>query len=124
MPYHDVASVILIVEDNYLIASSISAELEQAGYITAMAQTHGGVSRMVERICPDLALVDLYLESSPDGDEIAAMLVQNGVPVVLLTGVSLPVAEEVGARVGATAILEKPVEYELLLRTVAALLKA
>jgi two-component system, response regulator PdtaR len=79
--------VLLIVEDELLLAMWLRDELEDGGYrvlkLAARNQEAMGLAREVQ---PDLALVNIQLEGGDDGVALAADLKALGVPVLFISG--------------------------------------
>lgn len=82
------ASRIIIVEDEGIVALDLESILLQAGYqVVAMACTGGEVIQTVQETIPDLALIDIRLKGPMDGIELAHVLRERfELPVVFLTG--------------------------------------
>lgn len=108
---------ILIVEDQIISATDIQETLEKAGhYITEIAQTYQDAIKAVEKIVPDLAIVDIVLErSSADGVMVARDLIHRyQIPIIYLTASS---ESETFRRAAATlpaAYLLKPFRHHEL----------
>jgi len=81
---------ILIVEDERITAEDIKRSLEKAGYeIVAIASTAREAIGKVEKLHPDLVLMDIILQGKGDGIEAAERITGVlGVPVVYLTAFS------------------------------------
>lgn len=81
---------ILIVEDEVIIGMEIQDRLVQLGY-TVVGLTSSGEDaiRKVERLHPDLVLMDIMLEGSTDGVKAAEIIRQKfRIPVVYLSAYS------------------------------------
>ncbi|NLG77721.1 MAG: response regulator [Xanthomonadaceae bacterium] len=78
---------VLIVEDEPLIALSLTAELKQAGHeVVGPSRDADEALCLMERQCADLALIDADLQGSMDGVELArALYVECEIPALLLT---------------------------------------
>ena len=78
---------ILIVEDEAIIGRFIQRSLEEAGYqVTAVVRTAAEAIAQTGANAPDLAVVDIGLEGSPDGVALAGELrTRWGVPFVYVT---------------------------------------
>src|SRR5689334_12640727 len=76
---------ILIVEDEYLIASDLARSLGREGYaVIGPASSIGRALELIEATPPDAALLDIRLideESYPVADKLAA----TGIPFVFFT---------------------------------------
>jgi PAS domain S-box-containing protein len=78
---------ILIVENDELVAIFIQLKLELFGY-QSVGQTPRGedVLELVEKLKPDLVLMDVHLDGEMDGIEAAELIrASYGLPVVFLT---------------------------------------
>ena len=112
---------ILIVEDEMLIALVAAEDLTEAGHgVVGIAASHDRALALAEAERPDLALMDVRLETGPDGIEAATALRQRfGIPSILASG-SMDAPNI--ARAAAAAPLEwlvKPYTTEQLLAAVA-----
>ena len=78
---------VLIVEDEALVAMEIESMLILAGHDTiGLADDMATAMAAVDIELPDLALVDMQLAHGCSGLDVAAALVQRGVPVMFATG--------------------------------------
>ncbi len=78
---------ILIVEDKSIIAESLAASLEKAGYsISGKAASGEEALRIIENEIPDLVLMDIHLSGKLDGIQTVERLNRkNSIPVIYLT---------------------------------------
>ncbi len=77
---------ILIVEDEAIVAMDLRLHLQALGYdLVGTASDGEEALELARRTRPDLALMDISLESRGDGIEAASRLQTLGVPVVFLT---------------------------------------
>ncbi len=110
---------LLMVEDEFLIAMMIKKFLEGFG-----ATVLGPCSRLADAIAIakdepfDGALVDLNLAGKP-ADPLADLLVARGVPFAFVTGYQ---RESIDRRYANIPVLQKPIEPDLLERTLVAML--
>ncbi len=105
-PAHAAPKVLLIVEDQVLIAMSLQDELEDYGYrVLELATRHQQALTTARTTRPDLALVNIDLEGDDDGAALAWDLKAMGVPVLFISG-QRDVVEL--AREAAIASLPKP----------------
>ncbi|GAB4181050.1 MAG: hypothetical protein Fur005_43640 [Roseiflexaceae bacterium] len=111
---------ILIVDDEVAIAEFVAEILGDEGYQVRI--WHDGASALVDilREPPDLIVLDIAMPVM-GGDELLRRIRQQGqtVPVIVMTAGTNP---ERFIQDGATAILPKPFELELLLNSVRACL--
>jgi DNA-binding response OmpR family regulator len=107
----------LVVEDQALIAMSIEAYLDEVGIDTAgpFASCESALAWARER-SPDMALLDFKLRDGPC-TEIALMLKERGVPVVIYSGVPKKVGIPPELR-GVTWV-EKPADRAEILQALA-----
>ena len=83
---------IFIVEDEAIVAESLSDQLEKLGYIvTGNAPSGEEALRNIKKELPDLVLMDIMLEGEMDGVEVAQQIREfYGIPVIFLTAYSDP----------------------------------
>ena len=83
---------ILIVEDEFVIASDIERCLADAGYeVAAISSSGQRAVELAERLQPDLVLMDIQLPGELDGISAATRIGERfGLPVVFLTAQSDP----------------------------------
>ena len=102
---------VLIVEDNWVIASSVRSLVEDVGMaIAGTAATAGEAEQLARQRTPDAAIVDVKL-----GDEMAFDLIERlhdfGIRVIVVSGFSgISIAS-----VHPALILQKPFRSEELL---------
>ena len=79
--------VLLIVEDQLLLAMGLKDELEDGGYrVLELAVRHQEALRFARETKPDLALVNIDLANGDDGVALARDLMTIGVPVLFISG--------------------------------------
>jgi CheY-like chemotaxis protein len=114
-------SVILVVEDEAMLALELEQVLSEAGHEAVLAAD--GAGALARAADPSLrlraAIVDLHLPGSMPGREVIRHLRTQypGLPVVVVTGYS-PLAPQADLRGlgGPTARLQKPVQPGRLLQ--------
>ncbi len=111
---------ILIVEDDILTANVIQKYLTNNGYdVTAIAPNAIKTFEELERVKPDLILMDIFLRDSIDGIQIAQQIKgKYDIPIIYLTADS---SEETIARAKITepfGYLVKPVDSKILITNV------
>lgn len=81
---------ILIVEDERIVAFNLQQRLSHMGYEVPGVAVSGLESLdMIERLAPDLVLMDIHIEGDMDGIDVAARLMHApSVPVIYLTAYS------------------------------------
>lgn len=77
--------LVLVVEDDAIIAMRLEETLEAWGYQTAWAASGESALEMVEENPPGLVLMDINLDGRIDGIETAIRMRQNGFPTIFLT---------------------------------------
>jgi DNA-binding response OmpR family regulator len=96
---------VLLTEDEWLVALSISEELELAGFEVAGPFARcSDAETWLKDARPDCAVLDLRLQ---DGDctALAAEVSRRGIPIVILSGFQRRTCP---VQIGASAWLEKP----------------
>ena len=83
---------ILIVEDEYLVATEMEAGLSEAGYeVAGIATTAGEALRLAEAERPALIVMDIRLAGNSDGVEAAKQIYQTtGIRCIFATAYSEP----------------------------------
>ncbi len=81
------AKILLIVEDQVLLAMVLKDELEDRGYrVLELAIRHQEALGFARQVKPDLALVNIDLAGGDDGVALACDLKALGVPVLFISG--------------------------------------
>ncbi len=85
-------TVVLIVEDEAIVAADLARKVEQLGYEVAGTAMNGqDAVALALRLNPDLVLMDIWLKGSMDGIEAADRIRrERDIPVVYLTAHSDP----------------------------------
>jgi DNA-binding response OmpR family regulator len=112
------AWTVLVVEDDPLIASSLSRALKSRGYEAPVAPDVATALDTISSLPPDLVLLDLGLPDG-DGEEVCEYVVRKlpHVPVVVLTARSDEIDVVLGLELGAVDYVAKPFRLaELLAR--------
>lgn len=102
---------ILIVEDEFLVASHLEAILKDRGYMSVGIAPDLGAALELAEAKPDLALVDVNLRDGPTGPLIAERLAAHGVGILFVT--ANPRMLE-GAAVPAIGVLTKPWDEDVI----------
>ena len=110
----------LVCEDSALIAFGYKDALTQAGYRVELARSSLEAGRHLDAEWPAIAVIDLTLQQSFDGNTLAEAPTAGGVPVIVATGYPCALAAQLAP--GARAVLEKPVSGPALLAAVRAVL--
>lgn len=120
-------ALILVVEDEEALRHDIVEELQEAGYRTLAAKGGKEALDLLERASPDLLLCDITMPDIDGYDVLRAVREHRpelaAMPFVFLTALSEPREIIDGKLLGADDYLVKPVDYDLMLATVAARLR-
>jgi two-component system, response regulator PdtaR len=102
--------LILIVEDEALVASYIREVLEESGFVIAGVASSGPEAiSLATATPPDLALVDIKLAGPMDGIEVAELMRRRfNTYSIFLSGVADPETMERARNVEHMGFLEKP----------------
>jgi CheY-like chemotaxis protein len=117
-------TIILVVDDEPLIAMALEAALEDVGYeVVTAANGRQGLERLAEARA-DLVLLDMMMPIMGGPAMLAAMLAQPelaGIPVIILS--SLPEAAIRSRTAGVAAIIRKPYTVDQVLDEIAKALR-
>ena len=81
------SKILLIVEDQVLLAMALKDTLEDSGYrVLELAIRHQEALGVARELKPDLALVNISLAAGDDGVALACDLKALGVPVLFISG--------------------------------------
>jgi DNA-binding response OmpR family regulator len=108
--------VVLVVEDDRVIADGLVQELTGHGYVTRLARTGQEALDLARRAPPDVVLLDLGLPDL-DGVHVCRSLRRSlpTVPIVILTARDTDVDIVVGLDAGANDYVTKPFSMHVLL---------
>jgi two-component system, response regulator PdtaR len=82
-----IPKILLIVEDQILLAMGLRDELEDSGYrVLKLAVAHQEALNFARAVKPDLALVNIQLADGDDGVALARDLKALGIPVLFISG--------------------------------------
>jgi CheY-like chemotaxis protein len=113
---------VLVVDDDAINLQVIEHILDAAGCRLAFARNGAEAIDLAERRQPNLIVMDVQMPVM-DGFEATRRIRANpataAIPVVTLTAMAMPVDRLRCLEAGATSYLSKPVDAELLRRTVA-----
>ncbi|MFN8636272.1 MAG: response regulator transcription factor [Chloroflexota bacterium] len=116
---------ILLVDDDPSISGMVAEILEMEGYAVTSASTGAEAEAAVERVRPDLVILDIML---PDADGLmlcARLLSQWAAPVIMLSGSRRESDRILSLRLGADDFIAKPFDtFELVARVQAVLRRA
>jgi DNA-binding NtrC family response regulator len=106
---------VLIVDDDLAVRSSLKKVLETAGYEVIMAQD-GREAAEFPSASLDVVLLDLNLSAHSGWDVFEHLTAQHPfLPVIIIT--AMPDQYKTAKHAGAGAIMEKPIEAPVLLKT-------
>ncbi len=77
--------IVLIVEDEALVATDMEATIEDLGYSCVGVAADAATALKLAQHQPDIALVDLNLRDGATGPQIGGALSAQGVAVVFIT---------------------------------------
>jgi DNA-binding response OmpR family regulator len=116
--------LILVVEDDEDMLLGLRHNLEYEGYATAAAASGLTALDQVERLRPDLVLLDVMLPELNGFEVLRELRVAHPLlPVVLVTSKGLEADKLQGFRLGADDYVTKPFSIQELLARVQAVLK-
>jgi DNA-binding response OmpR family regulator len=114
---------ILVVEDERLIADSLSYSLQREGFRVSLAQTGPEALRLAAAERPDLVVLDLILPGL-DGIEVCRRLrAVSALPIIMLTARGDEMDRVSGLESGADDYLAKPFGFRELLARIRATLR-
>ncbi len=104
--------VVLVVDDSPATLGLLSEALERAGYTVLIAQSGDDALRLMQRISPDIVLMDAMMPGL-DGFETTRLMKTNGItatiPVVFMTGLTETEHVVRGLECGGVDYVAKPV---------------
>jgi CheY-like chemotaxis protein len=110
------APLVLIAEDEFLIAFDVQATLQEFGLRTTEPVSRGADAiQLALRLRPDLLLMDVQLLDAIDGVEAARRITeQYEVPVIFLTAFSDPqMRARIGEIPGSTLLVKPTIPHRL-----------
>lgn len=116
-------AILLLVEDEAILAETLRYNLEREGHIVHCASDGVQALEMARRLEPDLVLLDVMLPRL-DGFSVCRILrVESSVPIVMLTARQDEVDRIAGLELGADDYVVKPFSLGELLARVRALIR-
>ncbi len=110
---------ILIVDDEYIIASDIKEKVEELGYnVLAIVNTVEEVTREVEKQTPDLVLLDIELGEESGTMVAAEILNPRYIPFIYITSFDEGIHFENAKKTNPYGFLTKPLKKKALQNTV------
>jgi twitching motility two-component system response regulator PilH len=126
LPAASKPATVLVVDDSRTMVHALRLILERAGYHTLSAADGVEAVDTVRRRRPDLVLMDIVMPNM-NGFEATRILNRDAataaIPIVIVSGSGQPTDYLWGARQGAKGFLAKPIRKDLLLHTVAKVLR-
>ena len=117
------AGCVLVVDDDPSIREMLSEYLSSEGYRVVLAEDGAAMRREIERVAPDLVLLDLKLPRE-DGLSLARFLRERyDVGIIMVTGAGGVVDRIVGLEVGADDYVAKPFDPRELLARIKSVLR-
>ena len=115
--------LIAVVDDDKSVGKALGRLLCALGLHAEIFVSGSEFLKWLQNHAPHCVVLDQDMPQM-DGFEVQSQLTQIGayVPVVMITGLQTPEARERAMGKGATAYLPKPVDTELLLDTIAAVI--
>ena len=117
---------VFIVEDDELLASALSAQVETLGYrVAGTADTAEEAVRGVLQSRPAVVIMDLRLAGFGTGLDAARSIRENSaVPIIFYTAHSNDNAlQQEAARMSNAQVLQKPVPEQILLAAITGMLR-
>jgi CheY-like chemotaxis protein len=116
---------VLVADDDRVAVQTLSALLKGAGYNVSVAYDAMQAVMMAVREQPDAVLLDIGMPGG-GGEQVLQRLTAssktNTIPVVVVTGLHDPALPARARALGAREVLPKPVDAELLTRSLRQLL--
>jgi DNA-binding NtrC family response regulator len=119
--------MILLIDDDIAVRTSLNLLLSSKGYEIAEASEPDEALHIIKKYTPELIILDLNFSIETSGQEGMALLkkikqINNSIPVILITGWgSIALAVE-GMKLGANDFINKPWSNDHLLQSVKTLL--
>ncbi|MCB5198800.1 response regulator [Loktanella sp. TSTF-M6] len=110
----------LIVEDNFLIAIDLEAQLLEMGHgVIGIATTAPAAIAMAGGAKPDVAIIDLQLAEGTRGQDAAIALWQDfGIPSIIVSGSLHQISDAEETAIHPLAMLSKPLMPDELRRVI------
>jgi DNA-binding NtrC family response regulator len=119
--------MILVIDDDIAVRTSLQLLLKSEGYTVSGAETPAEALRIINDDAPELIILDLNFSISTTGEEGMALLsdikkLNATVPVILITGWGSIALAVQGMKMGANDFINKPWDNGHLLQSVKTLL--
>jgi DNA-binding response OmpR family regulator len=107
------AKCILVVEDEWLLASELSRRLRHAGYdVMGPVPATADAAELLDKAKPDAAVLDVQLDGEVSFS-LAARLMEVSVPLLFLSGHS---TGDFPRQLQGQTVLAKPADWDAVLR--------
>ncbi|MEW5868081.1 MAG: response regulator transcription factor [Chloroflexota bacterium] len=116
-------SLILLVDDETLITDSLSYSLKREGFDVATAADGLSALEAVEKLNPDLIVLDLMLPDISGFEVCRRLRAHTTTPVIMLTARGEEIDRVLGLEVGADDYLAKPFSFRELLARIQAMMR-
>lgn len=117
--HHNMNKIILIVEDEFIVADDLQLTLEQAGYnVCGIADSVVEAREMIKKKKPGLVLLDIHLKGRLNGIELARELKEENIAFVYLSANSNQHVLEAAKATEPFGFLVKPFREKDLLITI------
>lgn len=117
---------ILLVEDDAQLAENIADILILNGYVVCHAANGDKGQQMLVGYLPDIIISDVVMPGM-NGIELVQLIKKDHryrtIPVILISGKTTEIDVQNGKNAGANIYLNKPVDADILIRSVSKLLK-
>src|SRR5258707_1050888 len=115
--------MILIIDDDIAVRTSLLLLLEQQGYDAAGVDSPAGALNFLQQQSPELVVLDLNFSIETSGDEGLELLQQirtkySHIPVILITGWATIELAVKGMKMGASDFINKPWSNDYLLQSI------
>jgi len=126
------AKTVLLVDDDIDFLTQMQMQLEAAGFEVTTAASQAEAEELLEKMKPDLAIVDLMMENMDGGFVLCHRIkkLDENIPVIMATAVSSETGLEFDRATDderswlkADALLTKPVRFEQLMGEIERLTK-
>ena len=116
---------ILIVEDDYFVATNLEHQLVEAGYeVVGVAVSAAEAVQLAKERSPNLAIVDIRLAGNSDGVEAAtALLTLYRVPSVFATAHGDPETRSRAQKANPLGWINKPYSFDVVLAVIRSALR-
>lgn len=123
MPDMDLATCVLIVDDDEGIRSLISSFLEKHGFRTMLAASPDEMRAAMARQRPDLIVLDVMMPGEDGLSALRSLQGSNPPPVIMLSAVGSDIDRIIGLEIGADDYLSKPCNPRELLARIRTVLR-